>query len=166
MRARFPAFLVAAAIALLDRLTKLWIEANVSLFDQHTVIPGFFDIIHSENRGMAFGLFHESDGPLRHVVLIGAAAAILVVVSVMLWRVPVPVPRDQRLLRLALVFVLGGAIGNLYDRIFRGSVTDFLELHVGRYHWPTFNVADSAITIGAALLLLDLLTRGRRERQG
>ena len=165
MRSRLLAFALAGAIALLDRLTKLWVQAEVTLFDRHTVIPGFFDIVHTENRGMAFGLFHDVDGPLRHAVLIGAALAILVVVSRMLWRIPVPVPREQKLLRLALALVLGGAFGNLYDRVFRGSVTDFLEMYVGRFHWPAFNIADSAITLGALLLLLDLLTRGRRARE-
>ena len=146
-----------AAIVGLDRLTKAWIEAVVPLFDSRTVIPGLFNIVHTQNTGMAFGLFADSTSPWRTVLLIGAAAAILVMVTVTLWKLPERLPIGQKYTRLALALILGGAIGNLFDRIARGSVTDFLEFYIGSYRWPAFNVADSAVTIGAALLALDLL---------
>jgi len=157
MRAPIPAFALAAAIIVLDRLTKLWVQTEVSLYESHTVVPGLFDIVHAENRGMAFGLFSDGESGFRSVLLVGVALAVLVVVSVMLWRLPARPGGGRRLTGTALALVLGGAVGNLYDRAFRGSVTDFLDVYVGDWHWPAFNVADSAITIGAILLALSVV---------
>jgi signal peptidase II len=153
--------LLAGAVIALDRLTKLWIETRVELFHSVVVIPGFFNIIHTENRGMIFGFMAESNGAWRSIVLIGVAAAVLVLVGLSLWNLPARLPLGQKNTRLALALILGGAVGNLWDRLVRGAVTDFLEFYIGAYSWPAFNVADSAITVGAALLLLDLM-RARR----
>jgi signal peptidase II len=157
MPSKTGALLIAGLVIVLDRLTKAWVEQSVSLFDVHAVIPGFFNIVHTQNTGMAFGLLAESSGAWRTIFLIGVAFGILLLVTISLWNLPAQLPPGQKYIRLALALILGGAIGNLYDRIARGSVTDFLEFYVGEYHWPAFNVADSAITIGAALLLVDLL---------
>jgi len=166
MRDRSPPFALAAAIVLLDRITKLWIQATVSLYDAHPVIPGFFDIVHTENRGMAFGLFSDGESSLRSVLLVGVALVVLVFVSAMLWRLPSQPVHGRRLTGVALALVLGGAVGNVYDRLFRGSVTDFLDIYVGEVHWPAFNVADSAITIGAGLLALSLFADKGRVKEG
>ncbi|MCP5115385.1 MAG: signal peptidase II [bacterium] len=166
MDPRYRAFALALVIVVLDRITKLWIQAKVSLYDVHNVIPGLFDIVHTENKGMAFGLFSEGESTLRTVLLVGVASVVLVFVVISIWRTPRELPPGQRYIRLSLGLILGGAVGNLYDRIVRGSVTDFLDIYVGEHHWPAFNVADSAITIGAVLLALDLLLPGRaREPQ-
>ena len=156
---------LAGLVIVLDRVTKLWIERSVGLWDRHTVIPGFFDIVHTQNRGMAFGLFADGDSRLRSVLLIGVALVVLVIVASLIWRMPREFVPDGRTARLSLGLVLGGAVGNLWDRIFRGSVTDFLDFHAGGYHWPAFNVADSAITVGAALLAFGLLRAGPARSQ-
>jgi signal peptidase II len=152
MSPRLLGFVLAAAAIAVDRATKLWIQAAYSLYDSSAVIPGLVDIVHSENPGMAFGLLSDSDSPWRGFLLIGVSLVILVVISRLLWQTSGSARRQP----VALGLVMGGAIGNLYDRIVRGSVTDFIDVHIGVYHWPTFNVADSAITIGALLLAADL----------
>jgi len=165
MRKRLPAFALAAAVIILDRLSKLWIQSEVSLYETRTVIPGLFDIVHTENRGMAFGLFSGGESTLRSVLLVGVALVVLVVVVVMLWRMPSQAGGGSRLMSGALALVLGGAMGNLYDRAFRGSVTDFLDVYWGTWHWPAFNVADSAISVGAILLMLTLVTEKERAKE-
>lgn len=163
MDARYRAFALSAVIVVLDRVTKLWIQATVDLYDAINVIPGFFDIVHTENKGMAFGLFSDGESTFRTVLLVGVASVVLVFVGVTLWRQPRELPASQRFSRFALALIFGGAVGNLYDRLFRGSVTDFLDVYIGSHHWPAFNVADSAITVGALLLALDLLRSGKKS---
>jgi len=166
MRHRAWLFALVAGIVVLDRVTKLWIQASVSLHEVHTVIPGFFDIVHAENRGMAFGLFNDGESSLRRLLLVAVALVVLVVVARILWRMPADDAAGHRFTGLSLALLLGGAVGNFYDRLFHGSVTDFLDFYVGGYHWPSFNVADSAITVGAVLLALSLLTGGRQRQKG
>jgi signal peptidase II len=160
---RVAPFLIAAAVFLLDRVTKNIVKAHLSLYDTIRVIPGCFNLIHTENPGVAFGLFADSSSPFRAIVLIGLAAAVLVFVTTVLVRLPKPVERGNWLLPLALAFVLGGAFGNLYDRTVHGTVTDFVEVYADSHYFPAFNVADSCITIGAGLLIVDML-RGREKR--
>ncbi len=161
MKTRLVPFLLALCVFALDRLTKVWIESHVSVWETRLVIPRFFNIVHTRNRGAVFGLFGSVESPWRDVLLVGMSLVVLVLLAVLLWR------QDAAGLacgwggRLALALVLGGAIGNLHDRIAYRAVTDFLEFYIGEYRWPVFNVADSAITVGAALLLLDLW-RSRR----
>ncbi|HEX5228727.1 MAG TPA: signal peptidase II [Bryobacteraceae bacterium] len=152
MRRWFP-FVIAAVLVVLDRLTKTAIKAHLGDYDSITVIPGLFNIVHVENPGIAFGLLTDLSGVWRDVLLIGFSAAVLVVISIILLRRGTQ--RDW-ILRTALAFILGGAFGNLYDRIVHGTVTDFIEWHAGQHYFPSFNVADSAVTIGACLLLLDM----------
>jgi len=156
--ARWKAYGLAAGIFVLDRVTKWIIETHVSFLDTYKIIPGFFDIVHSQNRGVAFGLLHDSTSPWRTVVLIGFSLAALVLIAGMLWKAD----RLDRRSMWGLSLILGGAAGNVFDRIMWGRVTDFLEFYIGTLHWPTFNVADSAIVVGSGLLLLDLL-KPKRE---
>jgi signal peptidase II len=158
---RLKAYGLSATVFAVDRLTKSIVEAHVSTFDVHPVIPGFFDIVHSQNRGVAFGLMNDSTSAWRTVVLILFSAAALLLVAGLLWRAS----RLDRWTVAGLALVLGGAAGNLFDRILWGRVTDFLEFYIGDLHWPTFNVADSCIVIGSCLLLLELL-RPKREPAG
>jgi signal peptidase II len=153
MRYRLFPFLIAAVVVVLDRFTKGLIKIHISAYDSITVIPGLLNIVHTENPGIAFGMLSNASGAWRDVLLIGFSAAVLVAISAMLLR-----PSSQRdsLLRTALAFILGGAFGNLYDRIVNHTVTDFVEVHAGQHYFPAFNVADSAITVGACLLLLDM----------
>jgi signal peptidase II len=155
---RAKAYGIAALIFALDRLTKWLVETHVSVMDTLHVIPGFFDIVHSQNRGVAFGIFNDSTNQWRTTLLIVLAGAAVIFISAMLWR---PEKLD-RWSFWGLTLVLGGAAGNVFDRVVWGRVTDFLDFYVRDYHWHTFNIADSAIVIGSALLILDML-RPRRQ---
>jgi signal peptidase II len=150
---RYKAYGVSALIFALDRLTKWIIEQRVSFFDTHKVIPGFFDIIRSENRGVAFGIFNDSTSEWRTRLLILAAFAAVCMVTGMLWNAR----KLDRYSAWGLSLILGGALGNLFDRVVYGRVTDFLLLYVGSFQWPTFNVADCGVFIGSGLLLLDIV---------
>lgn len=156
MSSRLTPLLVAAVIFIADRLTKLWIEANVSLFDSFTVIPGFFDIVHTKNRGAAFGMFADSDHPLRSFLLVGVSLAVLAFIAFALLKPGKSGPPPSRVTILGMSLILGGALGNVYDRVVHGEVTDFLEFYQGQYRFAAFNIADSAITVGACLLILDM----------
>ncbi|HYW48867.1 MAG TPA: signal peptidase II [Bryobacteraceae bacterium] len=154
---RWKAYGSAAAVFALDRLTKWIIVSRVSFFDTYKVIPGFFDIVRSQNRGVAFGIFNDSTSEWRTTLLIAASLAAVVVVSVMLWNAH----RLDRLSLWGLALILGGAAGNVLDRIVAGHVTDFLLFYIGEYQWPAFNMADSAIVVGSGLLVIDLLRSKR-----
>jgi signal peptidase II len=158
---RLKAYGLSAMVFAIDRAAKSIVEAHVSPFDVHPVIPGFFDIVRSQNRGVAFGLMNDSNSAWRTVVLILFSAVALLLVAGLLWRAS----RLDRWTATGLSLVLGGAAGNLFDRILWGRVTDFLEFYIGDLHWPTFNVADSCIVIGSGLLLLELL-RPKRQPAG
>jgi signal peptidase II len=165
MKYRLSPFLIAAAVFLLDRITKIIIKAELSTFDTVRIIPGFFNIVHTENAGVAFGLFADSAGPLRAVILIGLSAAVLALVTTVLLKPLKAGEHANWLMRIALSLVLGGALGNLYDRIVHGTVTDFVEVYADTHYFPAFNVADSCITIGAVLLIIDMLrTRDSRHQ--
>ena len=152
MRGLAPYFLAATVFAL-DRITKRIVEARMSVFDTHTVIPGFFDIVHARNRGAAFSMFADSTSPWRPFFLIGLSLAALILVAGILRKASTL----DKSTAIGLSLILGGALGNVFDRIVSGAVTDFLDFYVGALHWPAFNVADSAIVIGSGLLLLSLL---------
>ena len=165
MMYKFAPFIIAAFVFLLDHLTKFLIRSSHLPPEGFPVIPGFFNIVHNENPGVAFGLFADSTGPFRTFVLIGLSAAVLVIITSVLLKSPKADERRNWLMRVALALVLGGAIGNLYDRIVRNTVTDFVQLHAGTsYYFPDFNVADSCISIGAALLIIDMWRNRGRHR--
>lgn len=153
---RIVPIVVAAGVFILDRLTKMWIEATVPLYGSYNVIPGFFDIVHTKNRGAAFGMFADSDHPLRTFLLIGVSLAVLVFIAVSLLRPGKSGMATSGMSVAGLTLIFGGALGNIYDRVMFGEVTDFLEFYHGAYRFAAFNVADSAITVGAALLILDM----------
>ena len=144
---------IAAIVIVLDRLSKLWVEAHVAEGHFLHVIPGVFNISHVYNTGAAFSMFAESLSPsmVRDVLIAFSAVAILVILG-MIWRVG----RPWTVTGVALALILGGAIGNLYDRVKFSYVIDFLEVRIIHYHWPDFNVADSCIVVGACLLLLEI----------
>lgn len=149
---------IAAAIVVLDQATKYTIERLFSYGERLVVVPGFFDLTLVYNRGAAFSFLAHADGWQRWFFIgIGAAATIFIV-----WLLTKH--GSQRLFAFSLALILGGAIGNVVDRIVRGHVVDFVLLHWQRFHWPAFNVADSAITVGAVLLVVDELRRVRRNR--
>lgn len=160
-RARGFNLLIVIAVLALDRLTKWLVATKVSLNEGFTVIPRFFRIVHAENPGAAFGLFAQSSSQWRLTALILFSLLALIVVGALLWKNSERVSATG----VALSLVLGGALGNLWDRILSGHVTDFLEFHIGSYYWPSFNVADSAIVVGAFLLVADILFNKAPEQQ-
>ena len=146
-------FLIAVLVIAFDRATKWAIAHNLSMHDSIQVIPGFFRIIHTENRGAAFGLFADSPSEWKVGLLILFSLVALLIVSALLWKNS----HSLTTTGVALSLILGGAIGNLWDRVMSGHVVDFLLFHYDRWAWPAFNVADSAISVGAALLIVDSL---------
>jgi len=152
--ARWVMLLIAAVVIVLDRLTKLWIVAHIPLGHAIVVWPKVFRLTHVLNTGAAFSMFEEAKSPETvRWLLIGFSIAAVLVVLGLLWKMG----RTVTLTSVALALILGGAVGNLYDRIKLKYVVDFLEVHIVHYHWPDFNVADSAIVVGACLLLLEML---------
>jgi len=146
-------FLIAGMVLLLDRLAKWAVASNIPLRDSVTVIPGFFHLTHVQNTGAAFGLFAESSAHWIVGALVSFSAIALVIVSGLLWKNGHALSTTT----IALSLILGGATGNLWDRMTTGRVVDFLDFYVGSYHWPAFNVADSAIVIGAILLVSEIV---------
>jgi signal peptidase II len=160
MNPRLRSALIIVAVVALDRLSKLYIRARVSPFDILPVIPGVFNIVHAENPGAAFSMLADAPAGVRTVLLVGVSLVLITIIGTMLWRLPAGA---TPWMATALALVLGGALGNLWDRIFRGTVTDFVQVYIGSYEFPSFNAADSAITIGAVLLAIDLLRGGRKR---
>jgi signal peptidase II len=159
MNARLRSVAIIAGVVMVDRITKLYIQRNFSPFDTKVVIAGFFNIVHAENPGAAFGFLSESTSQWRGVLLVGVSLAVMAIIGTMLFR---PGVKKTPLFETALALVFGGAAGNMWDRMFRGTVTDFLQFFFGSYEFPSFNAADSAITVGATLLLIDLwINRGK-----
>jgi len=153
MTARLRSASIIAGIVIVDRITKLYIQHNFASWDSKTVIGGFFNIVHAENPGAAFGFLSDSTSQYRGTFLVGVSLAVMAIIGTMLFR---PAVKKSHLLEIALALVFGGAAGNMWDRLFRGTVTDFLQFFFGNYEFPSFNAADSAITIGACLLIIDL----------
>jgi signal peptidase II len=144
--------LISVFVIAADRITKTLVASSVPLGDGKTVIPGFLRITHWLNEGAAFSLFADSASPNAvrwGLIAFSAIAAIAVLIAL------IRLGSRISFATVALALVLGGAIGNLHDRLAYGSVVDFIEVHILGYHWPDFNVADSSIVIGACLLLLD-----------
>jgi signal peptidase II len=153
--------LIALIVVLLDRWTKHVVAQRISLYSHIQIIPGFFRLTHTENTGAAFSLFADSPAPWKTGMLIAFSVIALLVVSVLLWK------NDHAHLAtgIGLSLIMGGATGNLWDRLVRGRVVDFLLFYVKRYQWPVFNLADSAIVVGAGLLILEILFHGAVERE-
>jgi signal peptidase II len=154
MNLRVRSAIIIFLVVTLDRVSKLYIRSSYAPWDITVIIPHIFNIVHAENPGAAFSMLASAPPVVRAVLLVGVSLVVMIIVGVMLWRLP---KNSGVLMSTSLALVFGGAFGNLWDRIFRGSVTDFLQAFIGSYEFPAFNVADSAITIGAALLVIDLL---------
>jgi len=156
---------IAGTVILLDQLTKSWIIATLRLHEGFAVVDGFFNIIHVRNPGAAFGFLAEASPAFRSVFfLVVTLAAILLILHYLRHTL-----RQTGIEKLSLVsslaLILAGAVGNLIDRIRFGEVVDFLDVYVGAYHWPAFNVADASISTGAAVLAISLFAK-RKERTG
>jgi len=149
---------LALLLLVLDQATKLW-AASALDYGLPVALTSFFNLTLVHNTGAAFSFLADAGGWQR-VFFIVVSGVVSLVLAVWLWRLP----RDARLLGIALALVLGGALGNLIDRVAYGYVIDFLDFHAAGWHWPAFNVADSAISCGVVLLLADGLFGGRAGR--
>lgn len=161
--ARYPIFVgTGLFVLLLDQLTKLCVMATIPLYSARTILPGFFDLVHIRNRGAAFGFLNRHDIEwqfwLFFLATLVAAGVILALVR--------SADRKQHWLVVGLGLVLGGAVGNLLDRIRFRAVVDFLDFYVGLWHWPAFNMADIAICCGAALVCLVWLRSPKQNHSG
>ena len=143
--------LLAAFLIALDRVTKLAVSAQMPLYDSRPIIDSFFNLIHTRNTGIAFSMFADAQPFVKEYIIPAFSTAALAFIIYMFWKAESTGPRTI----FGLTLILSGAAGNLYDRFVYGYVVDFLDFYVGSYHWPAFNVADSCITVGAGLLLLE-----------
>jgi signal peptidase II len=150
---------IALAVVVLDQIVKAIVRREIALNESITVIPGFFDLTRVHNTGTAFGFMNSTDFPFKTVILacvaIGALAALAMYAATL--------PANQWLARIGLALILGGAAGNLIDRITEGYVVDFVDLYWSGWHFWAFNVADASITVGVALMILDLMGAGSRH---
>ena len=150
---------VMATIIILDQLTKVLVRRSIGLGESHTIIPGLLDLTHVQNTGAAFGLLNSVDFPYKPLVMIAVASIALVAIAAY----GTQLGFHDRTARLGLALILGGAFGNLLDRAIEGHVTDFVDVYWGTTHFWAFNIADAAINVGAALVLLDMIGLGRRH---
>ena len=153
MNGRGLYFWVAGAVVALDQATKALIDRLLSLHESRTLIEGVLQLTYVRNRGAAFGLFSDSSLPHQSLVLSGLGLLALTAIALYAWKLPA----NSRLPRTGLALIMGGALGNLLDRARLGYVIDFVDAYWGPHHWPAFNAADSAISVGVCLLVLDIL---------
>lgn len=150
---------VALPVILLDQASKLWIVGKLAYHESITVVENFFEIVHARNPGAAFSFLHDSSIRLPFLISVSIVASVAVI---MVYRKLRP---DQKLASLALALILGGAVGNLIDRVRLGEVVDFLNVHWYQHYWPAFNVADSALCVGVGLLALDMILEEKRKKK-
>jgi signal peptidase II len=150
---------LSLVVLVVDRITKTLIQRITPLRWRRPIIPGFFDLVHTRNPGIAFGLLADSQLPWVRAALISLS---VVAAAAMTWLLLSGHAVGQRS-RAGIALILGGAAGNLVDRLIDGGVVDFLLFYFHRFEWPAFNVADSAIVVGAALVLMDLLLAPHAE---
>ncbi|HWZ45271.1 MAG TPA: signal peptidase II [Candidatus Saccharimonadales bacterium] len=153
--------LISVLVVSLDALTKGMVRSRIGFDQSVTVFPGFFDLTHLQNTGAAFSMFADG-GRLTSIALIVFSCVAIAVIVYLLWKNG----SDLNSTTVALALIAGGALGNLWERALRGSVTDFLDLYIGQQHWPPFNLADSAICVGAALLLMAIVSGKHPQDHG
>ena len=148
----------AAVIIVLDQITKAAIAARFSMHESYAIIDGFFNLVYIMNPGAAFGFLAGASATFRYIFFIGITVLALVLIIFYLLKSK---PHNI-LIVLSLTMIFAGAVGNMIDRIRFGSVVDFLDVYVGTWHWPAFNVADSAISIGAALMIWEMIVNRKK----
>ena len=153
---RFEVALIGAVV-IVDQIAKALVRANIPLHDSVTLIPGFLTLTHVRNTGAAFGFLNTVDFPYKSAVVALVAAAALMGIAFHAARVS----SHERVARLGLALILGGALGNLIDRLALGSVVDFVDVVFGHWHFWAFNAADSAITLGVVAMMIDMMGLGR-----
>jgi signal peptidase II len=157
---------ITGIVVLLDQLTKGWIIATLRLHEGFPVIDGLFNIVHVRNPGAAFGFLAGASPAFRSVFFITITLAAVLLILHYLWQTLKQTGTEKLSLIFSLSLILAGAVGNLIDRVRFGEVVDFLDVYIGTYHWPAFNVADASISTGAAILVIALFVRKEEKRNG
>jgi signal peptidase II len=160
MMARRPYALVSLAVFAFDQLTKWLVQRSLELHEFRPLIDGLLSLSHVRNRGAAFGILSDADLPFQPLIFAAVSFLALAAIAIYAWRLPA----ESRLPQTALALIMGGALGNLFDRARLGYVVDFVHVYWNQHQWPDFNVADSAISVGVSLLILDILREGRSEQ--
>jgi signal peptidase II len=156
---RAPYLWLAAVIVVVDQIAKILVDRALAVHESRTVVEGAIRLTYVRNRGAAFGILSDAEIPYQAVLFSLISLLALIAIAAYAWRMPV----DSRLPHTALSLVMGGAVGNLIDRARLGYVIDYVDVFWGSYHWPAFNVADAAITVGVALLIVDILKNPASE---
>lgn len=151
---------ITALILLLDQISKLLVTSSMALHESIEVLPGFLSITYVRNPGAAFGFLADAPPFFRYVFFVAVTAAAIVLILQYVRKTSANEPA----LIFSLSLIFGGAVGNLVDRVRYGEVIDFLDAYIGSHHWPAFNAADSAITVGAVILMMELIRRGKERR--
>lgn len=147
--------IVVMLVVISDQVSKAWVLAKMPLHKSIVVIPGFFSLTHVHNPGGAFGFLAQNSSPWRHWIFLGAALLALGMILYFYHQTP----RSHPYLAFGLSLIFGGAIGNVIDRLRFGEVIDFLDVYIGNSHWPTFNVADSAVSVGVGIFIAHIVFR-------
>jgi len=151
---------ILALIFVADQLTKFWVVNTFALYDSQVVIPGFFNLVYVTNKGAAFSIFASVESPLRHYFFVTINIIAFFGLSIAAYKMR----RDHVFYTVSFALIAAGALGNVVDRIRHGAVIDFLDFYFGSYHWPAFNVADSAICVGVALLFIINFRDSKRDK--
>jgi len=159
---RLLALGLTAFVVVLDQATKVVVDRLLQLHESRDLLSGVLQLTYVRNRGAAFGILSEARLPYQSWLFAAIGVAVLLAIGIYGWRLPA----GSSLPRLTLALMIGGAVGNLIDRVRLGYVIDFIDVYWGRHHWPAFNVADSSITIGVALLVLDMVRQPRAQPAG
>lgn len=154
-------FIIMVLVVVGDQLSKLWILDNFALYDSRVIIPGFFNLTFLRNTGAAFGMLAGMPLFWRQIFFITIAAVALVALAIMQRKMG----KENFWYSLCFALIGGGTVGNVIDRVLYGSVVDFLDFYVGKYHWPAFNVADSAIFVGVTIFLLLQIFEGDKQEK-
>ncbi len=155
MNRRIFYFLFILVLLVADQLTKAVVAQKIPFLSSKSIIPGFLNLTHIRNRGAIFGFFSQSGSQFLYVILTLASLAALALVVFYFFKTP----PSERLMIISLSLILAGALGNMIDRMFRGYVIDFMDFYVKKWHWPSFNIADASITIGACFLIFTFFFR-------
>ena len=151
--------IIILALLSIDQLTKALVARSIPFQSSQSIIPGFFDLTHIRNRGAIFGFFSHSESRILFIFLTLVSLVALGLVIYYFFKTP----SSQIFMKISLSIILAGALGNLIDRVFRGYVIDFLDFYIKSWHWPSFNVADACITIGAFLLIFILVFKRSKQ---
>lgn len=154
-------FLISNLLIILDQYTKMWVATHIPQGHFILAVKNFLAITHVRNPGVAFGLFAEGPSNLKTYILVGFSVVAIIAILVFYHQNP----RDNLMVRFALILIFSGAIGNLIDRVLYHEVIDFIDIYFGNFHWPAFNIADSCITIGVIMMFFDLIRGGGHEPQ-